>query len=154
MVVAAVLAITLDPALRLIVMRFGRIHAEERHPISQFLTRVYEPVAAWSLRHGRFVVAGAALLMVLTAPIGLRLGSEFMPPLDEGTLFYMPSTMPGISIGDAQKLLQITDRIVKQFPEVDRVLGKAGRAETPTDPARSEERRVGKEWRSGRETTR
>jgi Cu(I)/Ag(I) efflux system membrane protein CusA/SilA len=135
MIVAAVLAITLDPALRLMVMRFGRIHAEERHPISRFLTRAYEPVAAWSLRHGRVVAAAAALLMILTAPVALRLGSEFMPPLDEGTLFYMPSTMPGISIGDAQKLLQITDRIVKQFPEVDRVLGKAGRAETPTDPA-------------------
>src|SRR6185436_2940064 len=68
-------------------------------------------------------------------PAYLRLGSEFMPPLDEGTLFYMPSTMPGISIGDAQKLLQATDRIIKAFPEVDRVLGKAGRADTPTDPA-------------------
>src|SRR3954451_918474 len=65
----------------------------------------------------------------------MRLGAEFMPPLDEGTLLYMPSTMPGISIGDASKLLQATDRAIKQFPEVDRVLGKPGRAETPTDPA-------------------
>ena len=68
-------------------------------------------------------------------PVFFTLGSEFMPPLDEGALFYMPSTMPGISIGEAQRLLQVTDRIIKQFPEVDRVLGKAGRAETTTDPA-------------------
>jgi copper/silver efflux system protein len=74
-------------------------------------------------------------MVLVTLPVYLRLGSEFMPPLDEGALFYMPSTMPGISIGEAQKLLQVTDRIIKQFPEVDRVLGKAGRAETPTDPA-------------------
>ena len=65
----------------------------------------------------------------------MKLGSEFMPPLDEGALFYMPTTMPGISITEAQRLLQVTDRIIKQFPEVDRVLGKAGRAETSTDPA-------------------
>ncbi len=68
-------------------------------------------------------------------PVFLELGSEFMPPLDEGALFYMPTTMPGISITEAQKLLQVSDRIIKQFPEVDRVLGKAGRADTSTDPA-------------------
>ena len=71
----------------------------------------------------------------MTVPVFLQLGSEFMPPLDEGALFYMPTTMPGISITEAQKLLQVTDRIIRQFPEVDRVLGKAGRAETSTDPA-------------------
>ena len=81
------------------------------------------------------MLAAAGLLIVATIPIAGRLGAEFMPPLDEGTLFYMPTTMPGISIGDAQRLLQATDRAIKQFPEVDRVLGKAGRAETATDPA-------------------
>ena len=73
--------------------------------------------------------------MIATVPVYLKLGSEFMPPLDEGSILYMPTTMPGISITEAQKLLQVTDRIIKQFPEVDRVLGKAGRAETSTDPA-------------------
>jgi copper/silver efflux system protein len=135
MIVAAILAVTLDPALRLLVMRFGHVRSEETHPISRTLIRWYEPVAAWSLRHTKLVVATACALVLATVPAFMRLGSEFMPPLDEGTLLYMPSTMPGISIGDAQKLLQATDRVIKQFPEVDRVLGKAGRAETPTDPA-------------------
>jgi len=154
MIVAAFLAITLDPALRIFVTHLktfnfhprwlcrvtnavlaGRIHAEEKHPISRFLMRIYEPVAAWSLRW-RWVVIAAALAMVIgTIPVYRQLGSEFMPPLDEGSLFYMPTTMPGISITEAQKVLQVTDRIIKQFPEVDRVLGKAGRAETSTDPA-------------------
>ena len=116
-------------------MRFGRIHAEERHPISSALMRIYEPVVRWSLRRTGVVLAVAAALIIATVPVYMRLGSEFMPPLDEGTLFYMPTTMPGISIGDAQRLLQTTDRVIKQFPEVERVLGKAGRAETPTDPA-------------------
>jgi copper/silver efflux system protein len=135
MVVAAVLAVTLDPALRLLVMRYGRIRSEETHPISRVLIRAYEPVATWSLRHKKLVVAAACGLMLATIPAFMRLGSEFMPPLDEGTIFYMPSTMPGIAIGEAQHLVQATDRVLKQFPEVDRVLGKAGRAETPTDPA-------------------
>jgi len=135
MVVAALLTITVDPALRLLVMRFGRIHSEEHHPISRVLIRVYEPVVRWSLRRTGAVLAAAAALIVATVPIYMRLGSEFMPPLDEGTLFYMPTTMPGISIGEAQQLLQTTDRVIARFPEVDRVLGKAGRADTPTDPA-------------------
>jgi Cu(I)/Ag(I) efflux system membrane protein CusA/SilA len=135
MVVAATRAVTRDPALRLRVMRFGRVRSEETHPVSRTLIRCYEPVAAWSLQHTKLVVATAGALVLATVPAFMRLGSEFMPPLDEGTLLYMPSTMPGISIGDAQKLLQATDRVIKQFPEVDRVLGKAGRAETPTDPA-------------------
>ena len=116
-------------------MRYGRIRSEEDHPVSRVLIRIYEPVAAWALRRTRLVLAAAGVLMLATIPIAGRLGSEFMPPLDEGTLFYMPSTMPGISIAEAQRLLQTTDRVLKQFPEVDRVLGKAGRAETPTDPA-------------------
>jgi Cu(I)/Ag(I) efflux system membrane protein CusA/SilA len=154
MVVAAVLAITLDPALRLLFTRLrtfsfrpawlrrianavvvGTIHPESRHPISRALIALYGPVANWSLRRPWVAIAIACTMLVATIPAYARLGSEFMPPLDEGTLFYMPSTMPGISIGNAQQLLQATDRIIKQFPEVDRVLGKAGRAETPTDPA-------------------
>jgi Cu(I)/Ag(I) efflux system membrane protein CusA/SilA len=154
MIIAAVLAITLDPALRLTFThvrtlqfrpRFlarlanavlvGRIHPEERHPISRALMRVYEPVVAWSLRHRWVVLGGALALMASTVPVYRRLGAEFMPPLDEGSLLYMPSTMPGISIAEAARLLQVSDRILKTFPEVDRVLGKAGRADTSTDPA-------------------
>ena len=113
----------------------GRIRSEESHPISRFLMRMYEPVVRWSLRWKWSVIGGAAALVVVTVPVFTHLGSEFMPPLREGSLFYMPTTMPGISISEAQKLLQVSDRAIKQFPEVDRVLGKAGRADTSTDPA-------------------
>ena len=154
MIVAAILAITLDPALRLLFTHMenfnfrppwlcrvtnsllvGTIHPEEKHPISRRLIRFYEPLVTWSLRRKWWVIGGAVGLMLLTIPPYTQLGSEFMPPLEEGAILYMPSTMPGISIGEAQKVLQVTDRIIKGFPEVDRVLGKAGRAETSTDPA-------------------
>ena len=113
----------------------GRIRSEESHPISRFLTKMYQPVVRWSLRWKWAVIGGAAALVVVTVPVFTRLGSEFMPPLYEGSLLYMPTTMPGIAIGEAQKLVQVSDRAIKQFPEVDRVLGKAGRADTSTDPA-------------------
>lgn len=154
MVVAAFLAITLDPALRLLFTHFrnfqfrprwlshtvntvmvGRIRSENNHPISRFLIRIYEPAVAWSLRWKWVVIGISVLLVLVTIPVFQKLGSEFMPPLDEGSLFYMPTTMPGISITKAEHLLQTTDRIIKRFPEVDQVLGKAGRAETSTDPA-------------------
>ena len=154
MIVAAVLAITLDPALRLLFTHFhhfnfrppwlsrtanavagGTIPSEQRHPISRFLIRIYEPAVTWSLRWKWAVIGGAIFLVLATVPVFQKLGSEFMPPLDEGALFYMPTTMPGISVTEVQKLLQTTDRIIKRFPEVDQVLGKAGRAETSTDPA-------------------
>jgi Cu(I)/Ag(I) efflux system membrane protein CusA/SilA len=154
MIIAAILAITLDPAMRLLFTHMknfsfkpawlarvanavlvGRIHSEETHPISRALIRAYEPVCAWSLRWKWFVLAGAIAIVAATVPAYQRLGSEFMPPLDEGSLLYMPSTLPGISVTEAQRLLQTQDRIIKQFPEVERVLGKAGRADTSTDPA-------------------
>ena len=154
MIIAAVLAITLDPAMRLLFTHMknysfrpvwlarianavlvGKIHSEETHPISRVLIRLYEPVCAWSLRWKWLVLASAVAVVVATVPIYQQLGSEFMPPLDEGSLLYMPSTLPGISVTEAQRLLQTQDRIIKQFPEVERVLGKAGRAETSTDPA-------------------
>jgi len=153
-VVAAVLAITFDPALRLTLSHFksfgfrprwlaraagavlaGKVRPEEKHPISRFLIRIYEPAARWTLRRPKAVIAGALLLVAVTVPVYFKLGSEFMPPLDEGTLFYMPTTMPGISIEEARRVLQETDRIIRGFPEVERVFGKAGRAETSTDPA-------------------
>jgi Cu(I)/Ag(I) efflux system membrane protein CusA/SilA len=154
MIVAAVLAITLDPAMRLAFThmenfnfrpRFlaravnavlvGTIHAEEKHPISRVLMRLYEPVVAWSLRWKWLVIGGAVAMIALTVPVYQKLGSEFMPPLDEGALLFMPTTLPGISVTEAQKLLQAQDKILMRFPEVERVLGKAGRAETSTDPA-------------------
>jgi Cu(I)/Ag(I) efflux system membrane protein CusA/SilA len=154
MIVAATLVITLDPALRMLlatVDRFhfrptwlsrlidtlvvGRIQAEEKHPISGFLIRVYEPIVAWTLRRKWFVFGAAAMLIVATIPAFLALGSEYMPTMDEGALLYMPTTLPGISVTEAQYVMQSTDSILKQFPEVDHVLGKAGRAESATDPA-------------------
>lgn len=154
MIIAAILAITLDPALRMLFTRrkkfklqppwlsrpmnalfVGRIHAEEKHPVSRLLIRRYEPIAKWALRRNWAVIALAILLIAATIPIFQKLGSEFMPPLEEGSILYMPSTAPGISLTEAQKVLQVTDHILKQFPEVDCVLGKAGRAETVTDPA-------------------
>ena len=154
MIIAAVLAITLDPAMRLLFTHMdnfqfrprwlarvvnavlvGKIHSEESHPISRVLMRIYDPVCRWSLRWKYLVIAGAIAAVVVTVPVYQKLGSEFMPPLDEGTLLYMPSTLPGISVMEAQKLMQTQDRIIKQFPEVLTVLGKSGRAETSTDPA-------------------
>jgi Cu(I)/Ag(I) efflux system membrane protein CusA/SilA len=154
MIVAAVLAITLDPAMRLLFTHMknfnfrprwmarvanavlvGKILSEEHHPISRILIRLYQPVAEMSLRWKWAVIVGAVAVVLLTIPIYQRLGSEFMPPLDEGVLLYMPTTVPGLSITEAQRLLQVQDRILKRFPEVERVFGKAGRAETSTDPA-------------------
>jgi Cu(I)/Ag(I) efflux system membrane protein CusA/SilA len=146
---AAVLAITLDPALRVwlshnlntqigSIPRFlfgGRIRAEEDHPITGPLIRLYDPVVRWSLRWKKQVIGVAILLVILTVPLFWIIGSEFMPQVDEGALLYMPTTMPGISIEQAQRLLQLTDGILTSFPEVDHVLGKAGRADTATDPA-------------------
>jgi Cu/Ag efflux pump CusA len=87
----------------------GRVHSEDGHPVSRFLIRAYEPVCRWSLRNKWAVIAVAAALFIATVPAFLALGSEFMPPLYEEALFYMPSTMPGISIGEAQRVLQVTE---------------------------------------------
>ncbi len=154
MVVAAVMAVTLDPALRLLLTRsqryefrptwlcrianallVGNIRNEEEHVISRWMMRAYEPTVRWVLRWKWAVLSSALALVLLSIPVFMQLGSEFMPPLDEGAVLYMPTTMPGISVSQAQALLQNTDRILSRFPEVDQVLGKAGRAETSTDPA-------------------
>ncbi|MFN7931857.1 MAG: CusA/CzcA family heavy metal efflux RND transporter [Bryobacteraceae bacterium] len=154
MIVAAVLAITLDPALRILFTRrdrftfrprwiasianavlIGTIHSEETHPISRILIRLYDPVCRFSLRWKWSVIAAAIAAVAFTVPVYKKLGSEFMPPLDEGSLLFMPSTLPGISLTEAKRLMQVQDRILRRFPEVELVMGKAGRAETPTDPA-------------------
>ena len=154
MAIAAFLAITLDPAIRLLFThmdpynfrpRFlakfvnavlvGKIHSEENHPISRPLMKIYHPICELVLRFNWITVGAAVLTVLLTIPVFEKLGSEFMPPLDEGVLLYMPSTLPGISVTQTGQLLQIMDKTLKSFPEVERVFGKAGRAETATDPA-------------------
>ena len=154
MLAAAVLAITLDPALRVLFARahdlnlrprwmgklvnavlVGKYHTEEQHPITRFLIRTYVPVVRWSLRWRWAVIAGALALVLITIPVFRGLGSEFMPPLDEGSLLFMPTTMPGISLAEARRLMQAQDRVIASFPEVERVTGKVGRADSATDPA-------------------
>ena len=134
MAAAAVLSITLVPALMMIFIR-GRIVPERKNPINRVLVALYRPVIRWSLR-ARFVVIVLGLVAVGATIVPLRqLGTEFMPSLNEGTLFYMPVTLPGVSVTQAAQLLQTQNRIISQFPEVLSVFGKAGRAETATDPA-------------------
>ncbi|PJA54213.1 MAG: CusA/CzcA family heavy metal efflux RND transporter, partial [Candidatus Marinimicrobia bacterium CG_4_9_14_3_um_filter_48_9] len=134
MAAAALLAITIVPVLMGYFVR-GRIIREEKNPISKFLIRVYRPVIRLVLHYRKMTIALAAIVLVVTVwPLG-RIGSEFMPPLNEGDLLYMPTTDPGISITKVRELLEQTDRIIKSFPEVERVFGKSGRAETATDPA-------------------
>jgi Cu(I)/Ag(I) efflux system membrane protein CusA/SilA len=152
--IAALLALTLDPAMRMLFARVepftfkpkwlawtatqfavGKYYAEEKHPISVFLHRIYEPPCRFVLRHAKATLGVAALLVLCTIPAFLGLGSEFMPPLNEGTILYMPSTLPGLSQTEAQRILQVQDRLIRTVPEVERVFGKAGRADTATDPA-------------------
>ncbi len=134
MAAAAILSITIVPILMGYWIR-GKILPEERNPINRLLIRAYAPVVDFVLKHGRAVIVGALVLLAVTIIPFSRIGSEFMPPLYEGDLLYMPTTMPGMSITKARELLQQTDKIIRQFPEVHNVFGKIGRAETATDPA-------------------
>ncbi|MBK8321926.1 MAG: efflux RND transporter permease subunit [Betaproteobacteria bacterium] len=134
MAAAAGLAVTLVPVLMGYFIR-GKIPAEERNPINRFLIAVYRPLLEFVVRHPVKTIGVAIVLAVLTAWPASKLGGEFLPPLDEGDLLYMPSALPGLSAGKASELLQQTDRLIKSVPEVHRVFGKAGRAETATDPA-------------------
>jgi Cu(I)/Ag(I) efflux system membrane protein CusA/SilA len=155
MAIAALLSITLAPAaMRFLFSRMdgfqfrpkwlaksvsaifiGKIHSEDNHPISRPMMKIYHPVVEFVLDHKWVTIGFALLIMALSVPVYFKLGSEFMPPLDEGTLIYMPSTLPGISVAEATRLLQTQDKIIAAFPEVERVFGKAGRAESSTDPA-------------------
>ena len=181
MAIAAVLAITLDPAIRLLFIRMkefkffrregelredgtpvtyrpgpfaaigrlfarsaervtngvlvGKMYPEEKHPISKILFKVYGPPAHWVLKHPRLTIGIAVLIVIATIPAYKKLGHEFMPPLNEGAILYMPTTLPGISVTEATALLQRQDQLLKTIPEVERVFGKAGRADTSTDPA-------------------
>ena len=131
---AAILSITLVPVLMGYLIR-GRIPAEDANPINRGLTRAYRPAIDWVLRKPRTVLLLALVVFATTAWPLSRLGGEFIPPMDEGDLLYMPSALPGISAAKAAELLQQTDRLIKTIPEVETVFGKAGRAETATDPA-------------------
>src|SRR5512139_465305 len=154
MALAALLAITLNPAQRMMFARIdpyafrprafswlaskvlvGTYHAEERHPVSRLLFAAYEPVCRLVLRVPKMVILLAIGAVAVSLPFYFTLGSEFMPPLNEGTILYMPTTLPGISVEQARELLETENRVLRAFPEVDRVFGKAGRAETSTDPA-------------------
>jgi len=154
MAIAAVLALTFDPAVRMLFTRMdpwtfhprwlarvwttvtvGTHYPEERHPVSRLLFSVYEPACRLVLRHKKTTIAAALGLVALTIPVYFRIGREFMPPLDEGDLLYMPVTLPGVSVAGMEALLKTMDLELKGVPEVERVFGKAGRAETSTDPA-------------------
>ncbi|MCO5143912.1 MAG: efflux RND transporter permease subunit, partial [Oligoflexia bacterium] len=154
MAIAAVLAITLDPAMRMLFARaeyfngpshflnkigntalVGRYYSEHKHPISQRLFAVYEPALNWCLRFKKRVLVFAFLAVLSIFPGFAMLGSEFMPTLHEGSLLYMPTALPGLSVTEAQRILTTQDQILKSLPEVDTVYGKAGRAETSTDTA-------------------
>jgi Cu(I)/Ag(I) efflux system membrane protein CusA/SilA len=131
---AAILSVTLVPVLMGYLIR-GRIPAEDANPVNRWLTAAYRPAIDWVLRKPRTVLALALLVFATTAWPLSRLGGEFIPPLDEGDLLYMPSALPGISAAKAAELLQQTDRLIRTVPEVRTVFGKAGRAESATDPA-------------------
>ncbi len=154
MAIAAVLAVTLVPAMFVLLVRVdkknfrprwlsslcntltvGKHYPEEKHPISKVLFKIYEPACNFVLKYRKLTLIAAGVLILITIPVFLRLGSEFMPALNEGTILYMPTTLPGLSVTGAEKLLQQMDRVIKTVPEVERVFGKAGRAETSTDPA-------------------
>ncbi|MEW6009356.1 MAG: CusA/CzcA family heavy metal efflux RND transporter [Candidatus Omnitrophota bacterium] len=131
----AVLSITLVPALIMILLRKTKGRDLEDHFASRFLMKRHKAILGWTFRHRKLTVGIMLAAMLVTIPIFLKIGSEFMPPLYEGSILYMPTTLPGISVTETQKLLQVQDKILKSFPEVERVFGKAGRAETSTDPA-------------------
>ncbi|MCG6168011.1 efflux RND transporter permease subunit [Leptospira sanjuanensis] len=154
MAVAALLAITLDPAFRMLFTRMdpftfksaflskiatnlfvGKYYPEEKHPVSKILFRLYGPACRWVLHHPKQTIFSAIVLVVLTIPVYWSLGSEFMPPLDEESLLYMPTTLPGIGVAEAEKLMVSMDQKLKSIPEIKRVFGKSGRSETATDSA-------------------
>ena len=134
MLFATALSVTLAPVLMVLLIR-GRILAEAKNPLNRLLVLLYRPIISGALRV-RWLTLGLAVVVVgFTAPIFSRLGAEFMPPLNEGTILYMPTTVPGLSIPESAKVLQVQDQLLTTFPEVERVFGKMGKAPTATDPA-------------------
>ena len=134
MAAASLLSITLVPVLMGLFIR-GKIHREQKNPLSRAMIRVYRPALVWVMERRWAVISAAAAMLILTWIPFQRIGSEFMPPLEEGTILFMPTTLPGISVARARELLRQQDAILRSFPEVASVWGKAGRANTATDPA-------------------
>ena len=130
----ALLSVTLLPMLMVWLIR-GRILPEEKNPISRVLIAAYRPVITWVLRWRWLTIALAVIASLASIWPATRLGTEFMPTLNEGSIFYMPTSLPGMSVTKAAELVQVQDKIIKSFPEVASVIGKAGRAATATDPA-------------------
>ncbi|NIT13636.1 MAG: CusA/CzcA family heavy metal efflux RND transporter [Candidatus Dadabacteria bacterium] len=131
---ASILAITITPALITLLIK-GKVKPEEKNPVNRILIRLYDPVVRVALRFKKTVIVVSALILLLTAIPFMKLGSEFMPPLNEGSILYMPTAVPGMSITEASRILHIQDKMLMKFPEVERVFGKIGRARTATDPA-------------------
>ncbi len=131
---SAIIAITLVPMLMTMLNR-GKFHHENKNPISRVLKRLYEPVIQWVLKYRKTTIALNVIALLVTIPLILGMGSEFMPPLDEGSLLFMPVTLPSASITEVNRILQVQDALIMTVPEVKQVLGKAGKAETSTDPA-------------------
>jgi Cu(I)/Ag(I) efflux system membrane protein CusA/SilA len=134
MIGSAIVVISLIPVLMTMLMR-GKFKPEDKNPTTRFFIRLYEPVIHWVLKHRKITIALNVAALLIAVPMVYYTGSEFMPPLDEGSILYMPVTLPGASIGEATRILQEQDKIIKSIPEVHHVLGKTGRAETPTDNA-------------------
>ncbi|WP_224982285.1 efflux RND transporter permease subunit [Geomonas agri] len=131
---SAFIAITLVPVLMYFLMR-GKMPPESSNPVSSFFIKLYSPIIRWVLKWKKTTIALNVLALAIAIPMFMSIGSEFMPPLDEGSLLYMPVTLPNISINEAKRLIQVQDTVIKSVPEVQHVLGKVGRAETSTDPA-------------------
>ena len=131
---SALIAITLVPVLMYYFMR-GKMPPESANPVSTFFIKLYSPVIRWVLKWKKTTILLNVIALLIAIPMFLSIGSEFMPPLDEGSLLYMPVTLPNVSINEAKRLIQVQDTIIKSVPEVEHVLGKVGRAETSTDPA-------------------
>lgn len=131
---SAIIAITLVPMLMTLLTR-GKFRREDQNPVTRFLHRLYTPVIHWVLRWRKMTIVINVVALLITIPLILSMGSEFMPPLDEGSLLFMPVTLPSASITEVNRIMQVQDAIIKSVPEVESVLGKAGKAETSTDPA-------------------
>jgi Cu(I)/Ag(I) efflux system membrane protein CusA/SilA len=131
---SAMIAITLVPVLMYYLMR-GKMPPESANPVSGFFIKLYSPVIRWALKYKKTTIFLNIVTLVIAIPMFMSIGSEFMPPLDEGSLLYMPVTLPNISITEAKRIIQVQDKIIMSVPEVEHVLGKVGRAETSTDPA-------------------
>lgn len=131
---SAIISITLVPMLMTMLMR-GKFRSEEKNPLSRIFMRLYRPILTKALKYRKTTLAINVAALLITIPMIMHIGSEFMPPLDEGSLLFMPVMLPNVSITEAKRILQVQDKIIAEFPEVDQVLGKVGRAETSTDPA-------------------